>query len=109
MIQVKGTLSNVPGLSNYASLSDKPQINGVELLGNKNSEELGLVSKDQMEEYQHDTMLEFEDVGYCMQELKEDVAKSIEETNGNVEELRNQTQALQEMIDGLVDGNEVAY
>lgn len=30
------------GVSSYPSLTDKPQINGVELLGNKTSQELGL-------------------------------------------------------------------
>lgn len=64
--QVSGTLSNVPGITNYGSLKDKPQINGVELSGNKTAKELGLASASQVEQ-------------------------------------------LQKTIDGLIDGNEVAY
>ena len=66
MEKVSGTLSNVPAIANYESLKDKPQINGVELSGNKTSKELGLASASQVEQ-------------------------------------------LQKTIDGLIDGNEVAY
>ena len=66
MEQVSGTLSNVPAIANYESLKDKPQINDVELSGNKTAKELGLASASQVEE-------------------------------------------LRKTIDGLVDGNEVAY
>lgn len=66
MEKVSGILSNVPAIANYESLRDKPQINSVELSGNKTAKELGLASASQMEE-------------------------------------------LQKTIDGLIDGNEVAY
>ena len=66
MEKVSGALSNVPGIVNYESLKDKPQINGVELSGNKTAKELGLASASQVEQ-------------------------------------------LQKTIDGLIDGNEVAY
>lgn len=66
MEKVSGTLSNVPAIANYESLKDKPQINGVELSGNKTTKELGLASASQVEQ-------------------------------------------LQKTIDGLIDGNEVAY
>lgn len=66
MEKVSGILSNVPAVANYESLREKPQINGVELSGNKIAVELGLASADQVK-------------------------------------------ALQNMIDGLIDGNEVAY
>ena len=66
MEKVSGALSNVPAIANYESLKDKPQINGVELSGNKTSKELGLASASQVEQ-------------------------------------------LQKTIDGLIDGNEVAY
>ena len=66
MEKVSGTLSNVPASANYESLKDKPQINDVELSGNKTAKELGLASATQVEE-------------------------------------------LQKTIDGLIDGNEVAY
>lgn len=42
MEQLTGTLSGVPNSNNYEKLNHKPQINGVELSGNKTSEELGL-------------------------------------------------------------------
>jgi len=66
MEKVSGTLSNVPGIAYYESLKDKPQINGVELSGNRTAKELGLASASQVEQ-------------------------------------------LQKTIDGLIDGNEVAY
>ena len=66
MEKVSGTLSSVPAIANYESLKDKPQVNGVELSGNKTAEELGLASASQVEQ-------------------------------------------LQKTIDGLIDGNEVAY
>ena len=66
MEKVSGALSNVPAIANYESLKDKPQINGVELSGNKTAKELGLASATQVEK-------------------------------------------LQKTIDGLRDGNEVAY
>ena len=66
MLQVKGTLSSVPATGDYAGLKNKPQINGVALVGNKTTEDLGLASKELVE-------------------------------------------TLQKTIDGLIDGNEVAY
>ena len=66
MEKVSGTLSNVPAIANYESLKDKPQVNGVELSGNKTAKELGLASSSLVEK-------------------------------------------LQKTIDGLIDGNEVAY
>ena len=35
-------MSSVPNSNNYENMNHKPQINGVELVGNKTSEELGL-------------------------------------------------------------------
>jgi len=66
MIQVKGTLSNVPGISNYKTLSDKPQINGVELSGNKTAEELSLASKEQVETLQRtiESLVDGNEVAY---------------------------------------------
>ena len=66
MEKVSGVLSNVPAVATYESLKDKPQINCVELSGNKTAKELGLASASQVEQ-------------------------------------------LQKKIDGLIDGNEVAY
>lgn len=42
MEQLTGTMSSVPNSNNYENMNHKPQINGVELVGNKTSEELGL-------------------------------------------------------------------
>lgn len=53
MEKVSGTLSNVPAIANYESLREKPQINGVELSGNKTTEELGLASAEQVKELQN--------------------------------------------------------
>lgn len=69
-VDIVGNLSGAPAVSNYEKLNKKPQINGVELVGNKTFEELGL------------------DKVYA---TKETVEK------------------LQQTIDNLVDGNEVAY
>lgn len=66
MEKVSGTLSNVPGLSNYESLSDKPSINDVVLSGNKTIEELGLASKEQVETLQKtiDSLIDGNEVAY---------------------------------------------
>ena len=69
-VDIVGNLSGAPAVSNYEKLTKKPLINGVELVGNKTFEELGL------------------DKVYAD---KETVDK------------------LQQTIDNLVDGNEVAY
>lgn len=44
MEQLTGTLSGAPNSNDYEKMNHKPQINGVELVGNKTSEELGLGS-----------------------------------------------------------------
>lgn len=40
-----------PGTTNYNDLENKPKINGIELVGNKTSEELGLASKEFVKEF----------------------------------------------------------
>ena len=37
MEQLTGTMSSVPNSNNYENMNHKPQINGVELVGNKTS------------------------------------------------------------------------
>ena len=91
MIQVKGTLSNTPAVSNYESLKDKPMINGVELLGDKTTDDLGIVDKEQFEQ------------------MKDDLKKAFEEQDEIIKQLQKQTEDLQESIEGLIDGNEVEY
>ena len=41
-IDIVGMMSGAPAVSNYEKLTKKPQINGVELIGNKTFEELGM-------------------------------------------------------------------
>ena len=41
-VDILGSLSGAPAVSNYERLTKKPQINGVELIGNKTFEELGM-------------------------------------------------------------------
>ena len=55
MEKVSGTLNNVPAIATYGSLKDRPQINDVELLGNKTADDLGLASKEQVEKVQKQT------------------------------------------------------
>lgn len=66
MEQVSGTLSNVPAVSDYESLQDKPQINHVELSGNKTAEELGLAAKEALEALQRkfDDLVDGNEVAY---------------------------------------------
>lgn len=76
-VDIIGSLSGAPAVSNYEKLTKKPKINGVELVGNRTFEELGL---DKVFASQVD-----------LKEQKKDL------------------QELQNKIDELVDGNEVAY
>ena len=66
MEKVSGTLSNVPAIANYESLKDKPQINDVELSGNKTAKELGLASASQVELLQKtiDRLIDGNEVAY---------------------------------------------
>ena len=80
-VDIVGSLSGAPAVSDYEKLNKKPQINGVELIGNKSFAELGIdkvfASKKEM------------------QEQKQTIDKEIAD--------------LQKTLDNLVDGNEVAY
>lgn len=66
MEKVSGTLNNVPAIANYGSLKDKPQINGVELSGNRTAEDLSLASKEQVEQLQKtiDNLIDGNEVAY---------------------------------------------
>lgn len=66
MEKVSGTLNNVPAIANYESLKDKPQINDVELSGNKTAKELGLASASQVEQLQKtiDELIDGNEVAY---------------------------------------------
>lgn len=55
-VDIVGMMSGAPAVSNYERLMKKPQINGVELVGNKSFEDLGLdkvfASKQELQELQ---------------------------------------------------------
>ena len=96
MEQITGMLNNAPAVANYPALKDKPQINGVELLGNKTFEELGMdkafATKQELQNA--------EKLYATKQELQE---------TGKVYATKQEIQELQRKFDELVDGNEVEY
>ena len=94
MEQLTGTMSSVPNSNNYENMSHKPQINGVELTGNKTSEELGLGSGSSVP------------VPTKVSELENDSKFQTEE---QVQEIRKTVEELGRRMDELTDGNEVAY
>ena len=57
MEQLTGTMSSVPNSNNYENMSNKPQINGVELTGNRTSEELGLGGSGEVTRHELDEAL----------------------------------------------------
>ena len=94
MEQLTGTMSSVPNSNNYENMSHKPQINGVELTGNKTSEELGLGSGSSVP------------VPTKVSELENDSKFQTEE---QVKDIRDAVEKMARRLDELVDGNEVAY
>ena len=96
MEQITGTLNNAPAVANYPALKNKPQINGVELTGNKTFEELGMDKTfATKQELQH-----AEKIYVTKQELQE---------TGKAYATKQEVQELQRKFEELVDGNEVAY
>ena len=96
MEQITGTLNNAPAVANYPALKDKPQINGVELTGNKTFEELGM-------DKTFATKQEFQSA-----EKKYATKQELQET-GKSYATKQEVQELQRKFEELVDGNEVAY
>ena len=94
MEQLTGTMSSIPNSNNYENMSHKPQINGVELTGNKTSEELGLGSGSSVP------------VPTKVSELENDSKFQTEE---QVKDIRDAVEKMGRHLDELVDGNEVAY
>lgn len=94
MEQLTGTMSSVPNSNNYENMSHKPQINGVELTGNKTFEELGLGSGSSVP------------VPTKVSELENDSKFQTEE---QVKDIRDAVEKMGRRLDELVDGNEVAY
>ena len=56
-------LEENPGISDYEDLTNKPQINGTELSGNKSAEDLGLVDAEDFEQYQQSVQAKFNELG----------------------------------------------
>ena len=96
MEQITGMLNNAPAVANYPALKDKPQINGVELLGNKTFEELGM-------DKTFATKQEFREAekNYATKQELQEAGKSYA--------TKQEIQELQRKFDELVDGNEVEY
>lgn len=69
-VDIVGQMSGAPAVSDYERLNKKPQINGVELIGNKTFEELGLdkvfASKQEQQELQKkfDELVDGNEVAY---------------------------------------------
>lgn len=69
-VDITGSLSGAPAVSNYEKLNKKPQINGVELVGNKTFEDLGLdktfASKQEIQDLQKkfDELVDGNEVAY---------------------------------------------
>lgn len=67
---ISGQLSGAPAVSNYEKLNKKPQINGVELEGNKTFEDFGMdkvfASKQDVEKMQKalDNLVDGNEVAY---------------------------------------------
>lgn len=109
MEQITGTLSNAPAVENYLALKDKPQINGVELTGNKSFEELGMdktfATKQEFREAEkkYATKQEFQEAekNYATKQELQDTEKTYA--------TKQEMQDLQKQFDELIDGNEVAY
>lgn len=69
-VDIVGMMSGAPAVGNYEKLNQKPQINGVELIGNKTFEDLGLdeafASKKEVQELQKkfDELVDGNEVAY---------------------------------------------
>ncbi len=69
-VDISGQLSGAPAVSNYEKLNNKPQLNGVELIGNKSFEELGFdkvyATKETVEKLQQtiDNLVDGNEVEY---------------------------------------------
>ena len=67
---INGQLSGATAVSNYEKLNNKPQLNGVELIGNKSFEELGFdkvyATKETVEKLQQtiDNLVDGNEVEY---------------------------------------------
>lgn len=139
MEQLTGTMSSVPNSNNYENMSHKPQINGVELTGNKTSEELGLgggsgVTKQEMEDALREKISKEDGKGLSSNDFTGDEKSKLEgieegaqknvpvptkvselendskfQTEDQVKDIRDAVEKMGRRLDELVDGNEVVY
>mgnify|MGYP004634409559 FL=1 len=138
MEQLTGTMSSVPDSNNYENMSHKPRINGVELTGNKTSEELGLgggeVTRQELEDALRNKVdketgkgLSSNDFGNSekskLEGIEEGAQKNVPvpskvselendskfQTEEQVQEIRKTVEELGRRMDELTDGNEVVY
>ena len=122
MEQLTGTMSSVPDSNNYENMSHKPRINGVELtrqeledaLRNKvdketgkglSSNDFGNSEKSKLEGIEEGAQKNVP-VPSKVSELENDSKFQTEE---QVQEIRKTVEELGRRMDGLTDGNEVAY
>lgn len=138
MEQLTGTMSSVPNSNNYENMSHKPQINGVELTGNKTSEELGLgggeVTRQELEDALREKVSKEDGKGLSSNDFTGDEKSKLEgieegaqknvpvptkvselendskfQTEDQVKDIRDAVEKMGRRLDELVDGNEVAY
>lgn len=138
MEQLTGTMSSVPDSNNYENMSHKPKINGVELAGNKTSEELGLgggeVTRKELEDALRNKVDKETGKGLSsndfrnsekskLEGIEEGAQKNVQvpskvselendskfQTEKQVQEIRKTVEELGRQMDELTDGNEVAY
>ena len=138
MEQLTGTMSSVPDSNNYENMSHKPQINGVELTGNKTSEELGLgggeVTRQELEDALRNKVDQETGKGLSSNDFTGDEKSKLEgieegaqknvpvptkvselendskfQTEDQVKDIRDAVEKMGRRLDELVDGNEVAY
>ena len=124
MEQLTGIMSSVPNSNNYENMSHKPQINGVELTGNKTSEELGIgggeVTRQELEDALRNKV---DKENGKLEGIEEGAQKNVPvpskvselendskfQTEEQVQEIRKTVEELGRRMDELTDGNEVAY
>ena len=138
MEQLTGTMSSVPNSNNYENMSHKPRINGVELTGNKTSEELGLgggeVTRQELEDALREKVSKEDGKGLSSNDFTGDEKSKLEgieegaqknvpvptkvselendskfQTEDQVKDIRDAVEKMGRRLDELVDGNEVAY
>ena len=81
-----GTIHVKEGTKNYNDLENKPQIGGVELLGDQTPDELGLVGKTDFEEFSNQTTEAVENLGTGLERTTFKVDTIIEKADLGIKE-----------------------